>query len=150
MTSQPHEPQRFIAYYCVILLLSLAAQGLGLLAGSIMNVKFTLILGSFFICPFVLFSGFFISIKDASYIWHWIFHVSFIKHALDGSLQAIFGGDRGKLECEADYCHYRWPYKFLESLGISDSIPNVMTKLIVFALIFRAIAFFIMWVRLKR
>lgn len=150
MTSQPLEPYRFIAYYCVILFVSIAAQGLGLLAGSILNVKFTLILGSFFICPFVLFSGFFISMKDASYVWHWIFQVSFIKHALDGSLQAIFGGDRPKMHCDAGYCHYRWPYKFLESLGISDSIQNCMTKLIVFALISRTIAFFIMWVRLKR
>lgn len=149
MTNQPAELYRFSSYYSVILILSLAAQGLGLIAGSLMNVKCTLILGSFFICPFVLFSNFFVQMRDTSEIWHWIFETSFIKHALDGSMQTIFGWDREKLACEAEYCFYRWPYKFLNDMGITNSFSSVILKLITFALIFRFIAFVIMFYRLR-
>lgn len=150
MTNQPLELYRFGAYFIVILILSFAAQGLGMIAGSLMNVKFTLILGSFFICPFVLFSNFFIQVKDTHVVWHWLFEVSFIKHALTGCMQAIFGFNRKKMQCNAEYCHYRWPEKFLEAVGITDSYSNVIVKLITFAFAFRIIAFVIMWYRLKR
>lgn len=145
------EMDRFCAYFIVILLLSLAAQGLGLIAGSILNVKFTLILGSFFICPFVLFSNFFVQMRDTHIAWHWLFELSFIKHALEGSMQAILGNDREKMKCDiVEYCHYRWPHKFLETLEISDSLPSVIIKLVLFAFVFRSVAFVIMWVRLNR
>lgn len=149
LTNQPMEVYRFGAYYITILLLSFAAQGLGLISGSITNVKFTLILGSFFICPFVLFSNFFIQLKDTSVIFHWIFETSFIKHALTGSLVAIFGFDRQKMDCLAKICHYRWPQKFLESLEISDDFTNVLIKLSFFVVIFHTVAFFIIRCRLK-
>lgn len=150
MTNQPLELYRFCAYYIVILILSFAAQGLGLIAGSLMNVKFTLILGSFFICPFVLFSNFFIHMKDTHAAWHFMFEVSFIKHALEGSMLAIFGFDRAKMKCDAEYCHYRWPDKFLDAVGITDSYSSVILKLVTFAFVFRVVAFVIMWYRLKR
>lgn len=149
MTNQPVEFCRFSAYYTVILVLSLAAQGLGLIAGALMNVKCTLILGSFFICPFVLFSNFFVHAKDTTEIWHWLFETSFIKHALDGSMQTILGWDRQRLTCEAEYCLYRWPYKFLNDMGITGSFSSVIFKLVTFALIFRGIAFVIMFYRLR-
>lgn len=149
MTNQPLELYRFCAYYSVIILLSVTSQGLGLIAGSLMNVKFTLILGSFFICPFVLFSNFFVQVKDTAPIWHWLFEISYIKHALEGSVQAIFGFNRDKMNCDNEYCLYRWPNKFMDSVGITDSYSNVILKLVSFAFIFRIIAFVIMWYRLK-
>lgn len=149
MTHQPLELSRFVLYYIVILLLSFCAQGLGLVSGSLMNVKFTLILGSFFLCPFVLFSNFFIQMRDTQLFWHWMFEFSFIKHALDGSMLAILGNDREKLECRADFCAFQLPSKFLDYLGIAESLPASMLKLAIFALVFRAIAFASMWYRLK-
>lgn len=149
MTSQPLELYRFSAYYITILLLSFVSQGLGMISGSLMNVKFTLILGSFFICPFVLFSNFFVQLKDTASIFHWIFEVSFIKHALTGSLIAIFGFERLKMDCQSEMCFYRWPQKFMDSLGVSDTFLSVIVKLVTFAFVFRVIAFVIMWRRLK-
>lgn len=149
MTNQPAEPYRFGAYYVTIILLSFSAQGLGLIAGSMLNVKFTLILGAYFICPFVLFSNFFVQVKDVDPIWNWCFQGSFIKHAFEGSMLSIFGFDREKMSCDADYCMYRWPQKFLDSVGITDSFPNVTIKLIAFVFVFRVVAFIIMWCRLR-
>jgi ATP-binding cassette, subfamily G (WHITE), member 1 len=149
LTNQPMEIYRFGLYYITILITCFAAQSLGLISGSLMNVKFTLILGSFFICPFVLFSNFFVQLKDTAAVFHWIFELSFIKHALTGSLIAIFGLERLKMDCQAEICYYRSPQKFMESLGISDTFLSVVIKLTAFVVVFRAIAFVIMWKRLK-
>jgi ABC-2 type transporter len=149
MTSQPLMLSRFMLYYIVTLLLSFSAQGLGLLSGSLLNVKYTLILGSFFLCPPVLFSNFFVQMKDTHIIWHWMFELSFIKHALDGSIQAILGNDREKLECSAVFCPFELPQKFIDYLGIGASLQVSMLKLIVFAFVFRVIAFTSIHYRLK-
>lgn len=150
MTGQPMEGFRLGGYLLIIILQSFAAQGLGLIAGSIMNVKFSLILGSFFMCPFVLFSNFFINIKDAHSIFHILFNLSFIKYAFDGTMLSIFGFDREKMNCDAVYCQWRWPQKFLDFLHIHDDFYSIIIKLILFILVFRAIAFTIMYMRLKR
>lgn len=150
MTDQPFEFYRFFLYFIIIMLLSFASQGLGLIAGSMLNVKFTLILGSFFMCPFVLFSNFFIHMKDSEKMFHILFDLSFIKYAFDGSMLSIFGFNRGKLKCDATYCHFRWPEKFLNFLQVSDNYHSILIKLLIFTFVFRIIAFTIMYIRLKR
>lgn len=86
MTSQPLEIFRFTCFFSVNLLVCFVAQGLGLLCGSIFNVKYGCILGNFFICPFLIFSGFFVQMKHAHHFTHWLFHISFLKYALEGKL----------------------------------------------------------------
>lgn len=149
MTNQPMEGFRFVAFYCIVLLLSFSAQGLGLLAGSMLNVKLTLILGSFFLCPFVLFSNFFLHMKDARPVFQWLFQGSFIKYALDGLMTAIFGYNRDKMKCSVNYCHYRWPHKFLESLEVNETLYTVIIKLLAFVIVFRILSFVIMKHRLR-
>lgn len=150
MTDQPFELFRFVAYFTIILLLSFTAQGLGLIAGSIPNVKFTLIIGSFFMFPFVLFSNFFVHMKDCQKKFHILFNLSFIKYAFDGSMLSIFGFNREKMLCDAPYCHFRWPQKFLNFLQIDDNYYLILVKLSVFVVVFRLIAFIVMYMRLKR
>lgn len=149
MTDQPAEWFRFFAYFSVILLLSFAAQGLGMISGSMLNVKFTLILGSFFLCPFVLFSNFFILMKDSEKIFHILFNLSYIKYAFEGSMQAIFGFDRKKMSCSEFFCHDASPQKFLDTLEVNENFYAILMKLLIFTLTFRLVAFSIMYVRLK-
>lgn len=84
MTSQPYEMFRFAGFFLVNLLLCFVAQGLGLLVGSIFNVKYGVFFGNLFICPFVVFSGFFVQMKHAPELLHWLFQISFMKYALEG------------------------------------------------------------------
>lgn len=150
MTSQPPEILRFSQYLAIIFFLSLAAQGLGLISGSVLNVKYTLIIGSFLMFPFVLFSNFFIQEKDSHPFWHWLFECSFIKQAFDGSVQAIFGNNRTKMICSTNFCIYSLPSKFIKSLGIEEHFLGFyLLKLFSFILIFRVIAFILMSIKIK-
>lgn len=149
MTNQPVEALRFSLFFLISVLVGFTSQGLGLLSGSMANIQHTLIIAAGGIFFFTMFSGFFVLMKDTSYGWHWLFYSSFLKHALDGGLLAIFGFNRPKLECDAVYCHYRWPHKFLETLGVETSFTDALVVIIFSLFLFRTIAFFVIKYRLK-
>lgn len=76
--------------------------------------------------------------------------MSFVKHAMHAGTVAILGWNRAKFDCDtSDYCHYRSPQKFLESLGIQDELVKEMNWLLLFLVFFRVAAFCIMNYRLK-
>lgn len=145
LTDQKLELFRFCAYLAVNLLVCFVAQGLGLLAGSIFNIKWGAIFGPFFICPFLIFSGFFVQMKHAHAAMHWLFQISFLKYALQGilwltfniliqlitisfcisgSVYSILGFNREKLDCDAIYCHYRIPNQFIKDIGMLECSKN--------------------------
>jgi ABC-type multidrug transport system permease subunit len=150
MTNQPMEIMRFSMFFLISVLVGFTSQGLGLLSSSMANIQYTLIIAAGGIFIFTMFSGFFVLMKDTSYGWHWLFYSSFLKHGLDGGFHAILGFNRTKLECEADYCHYRWPKKFLETLGIESANFAEAVGVIVFSLLlFRVLLYFVIKYRLK-
>lgn len=149
MTNQPLELMRFALFFLNSVLVGFTSQGLGLLSGSITNIQHTLIIASGAIFMFTLFSGFFVLMKDTSYGWHWLFYSSFLKHSLDAGFLAIFGFNRAKLECSAMYCHFRWPHKFLETLGVNSTFTDALIVIIFSLFLFRIAAFFVIKHRLK-
>lgn len=149
MTNQPNELFRFSLFFLISVLVGYTSQGLGILSGSMTNIQRTVIIAAGVIMYPVVFSGFFVLLKDTSYYWHWLFYGSYLKHALDGAFLAIFGFNRPKLDCVADYCHFRWPKKFLESLGVESSLDVALPVIILSLLLFRVLAFMIIKYRLK-
>uniref|UniRef100_A0A8D8P3I1 ATP-binding cassette sub-family G member 4 n=1 Tax=Culex pipiens TaxID=7175 RepID=A0A8D8P3I1_CULPI len=150
MTAQPPEPYRMGLFTLICLMVAWVAQGLGLLVASLFNVKNGAIFGPFFICPFLIFSGFFIHLNDAHPWMHWLFHVSFLKYALQGATVAIFGYDRPKLDCDETYCHFVLPKKFLQEIDMvrADFVEAVIALLVIF-FVFRVAAFYVMQYRLR-
>jgi len=125
LTGQPLELFRFMGFFVINLLVTLVAQGVGHLCGSIFNVTLGAIVGPFFICPFLIFSGFFVQLKHAHALLHWLFHISFLKYGLEGGVYAILGFDRERLVCDANeselfYCHYQVPKTFIRDIGMME------------------------------
>lgn len=109
------------------------------------------IFGPFVIAPFLVFSGFFLRFADAHPSLHWLFQISYLKHALEGASLAIFGYDRPKMDCERIYCQYRIPKKFMKLIDMHNGdMTTVAIVLIVICLTLRIIAFFIMSFRIKK
>lgn len=109
------------------------------------------IFGSFFIAPFMIFSGFFIRMVDAAPMLHWLFHISFLKYALEGTALAIFGFDRPKMECRELFCMYRLPKKFLKMQNLHNG-DFLTAGIVLFSMVvlLRIMSFFMMNFRLKR
>lgn len=63
----------------------------------------------------------------------------------------ILGYNRSKLNCdETFYCHYQRPQKFLQDLGVDDEVTyEAVVTLLVYLILFRLVAFFMIKYRLK-
>lgn len=108
------------------------------------------IFGPFFISPFLIFSGFFVQMRDVHELMHWLFHISFLKYALEGSSLAIFGYERSKLDCNEIFCQYVRPNRFLQVIGMEDGSYLFATAALTFIFVMlRLISFYIMSYRLR-
>ncbi|EDW25468.1 GL26409 [Drosophila persimilis] len=150
MTHQPMELWRFGLFFLIVFLTALVAQSIGLAVGAALSLKMGSILGPFFICPFLQFSGFFLMEKDAPVYMRWMFDISFLKYSLDGAMMAIFGYDRERLDCQEIYCHMTRPKYILKNLDMADANYEFAIIFLFCLFVFlRIIAFYIMSFRLR-
>jgi ATP-binding cassette, subfamily G (WHITE), member 1 len=99
----------------------------------------------------ILFGGFMVTRQDASVWFHWAFDICFAKYAGDSSIATILGYNRSKLNCDDEfYCHFQRPDKFLETIGVGDTVTELsMAILIGYLILFRLVAFFMIDYRLR-
>lgn len=150
MTQQPLELWRFGMFFLIVFVTALVSQSIGLAVGAALSLKLGSILGPFFICPFLQFSGFFLMEKDAPVFLRWMFDISFLKYSLEGATMAIFGYDREPLACNELYCHLRHPQFILKSLDMANGNYTLALIFLFGVLVFlRILAFYIMSFRLR-
>lgn len=67
----------------------------------------------------MMFAGFGVTLRDMPRYLYPGTYISYLRYGLEGMVGAIYGGNRPILECElADYCHYRYPQKFLSEISM--------------------------------
>ncbi|CAB3376238.1 Hypothetical predicted protein [Cloeon dipterum] len=150
LSAQPYEAMRFFMFSGMGLLVSFVAQSMGQMVGAGLSVENGVFFGPLTNLPCTIFSGFFIHMKDAPKAMHWLFHTSYLKYGLEGMMLAVYGYERKKMACEADYCHFRMPSKFLEALGMDGGYywldAGVLLALLV---LMRLATYFVLKWRLK-
>ncbi|KAK9730384.1 ABC-2 type transporter [Popillia japonica] len=150
MTAQPVELLRIFLFFNMCILISAVAQSLGLLVGALMDLKNGVIFGPFFLLPFTIFSGFFVQLYDVHPYMRWIFHISYIKYGFEGLMLAIFGYDREKMPCNADYCNYHYPRIFLEDVDMADAVYSYSAIFLLGLIVFlRVLAFIALYLRIQ-
>lgn len=79
-----------------------------------------------------MFAGFGVSIRDLPPYLHWGSYVSYLRYGLEGVVAAVYGLNRGIIECPDDkYCHYKYPKKFLEDVAVrADQFDNDVLALL--------------------
>ncbi|KAL9923077.1 ATP-binding cassette subfamily G member 4 isoform 1-T2 [Glossina fuscipes fuscipes] len=150
LTDQPAELFRLVLFCTIVFLTALVGQSIGLAIGASLNIKIAAILGPFLLCPFLMFSGFFLQEKDTSRALKWLFKISFLKYSFDGSVLSIFGFERSHLPCKDIYCHYSRPRSLLKDVDMLGA--NYLTSAIFLIFIFlslRILSFYIMSFRLR-
>ncbi|XP_019870033.1 ATP-binding cassette sub-family G member 1 [Aethina tumida] len=152
LTQQPYEIQRILSYIFICILISLVAQSFGLLIGACMDIKNGVIFGPLCFLPFTIFSGFFVQLHDAHPYMRWLFHISYLRYGFEGLVLSVLE-NRDKLPCNADYCHFVYPNKFLEDMDMQDShysIAVIFLLSLFFAIRLAAYFALIIKVRMKR
>ncbi|CAH0561473.1 unnamed protein product [Brassicogethes aeneus] len=140
LTMQPYEATRLMSFIFMCILISLVAQSFGLLIGASMDIKNGVIFGPLCFLPFTIFSGFFVQEHDAHPYLRWLFHISYLRYGFEGLVLSVLGYDRGKLPCNAEYCHFVYPDKFLTDMDMEESHYSTAVIFLVSLFLFLRIA----------
>lgn len=98
----------------------------------------------------MMFSGFGVNLRDIPKYLEWGTHVSFLRYALEGYVEAVYGFNRRVFSCYIDYCHYRYPTKFLKDVAM-DHIDVIFTieMLVLTLLLTRTIGYIALWWKVR-
>ncbi|XP_050308153.1 ATP-binding cassette sub-family G member 4 [Anthonomus grandis grandis] len=151
ITDQPLDPTRFFMFLLIAVLTALVSQSFGLLVGAAFNIESGVFLGPISTIPMVLFSGFFAKLQDIPFYFQWLPYLSYVKYSFEGTMVAIYGLDRPKLSCTADYCHFKYPKSFLEEMSFKGDMMTYFIDIAVLSGLFvflRILAFFVLRIKL--
>nr|QBM06376.1 ATP-binding cassette sub-family G member 1-like isoform X3 [Daphnia magna] len=121
MSNQPMCANRFFMLLTIMICMALVGQGIGLFFGAAFDVPMASYFAPISCIPFLLVSGFMIQVNAIPPYLRWIAHINFLHYSFEGSMLSIYGGDHPPLSCFEDYCHFRYPIKFLEQFNLTHS-----------------------------
>ncbi|KAG5876273.1 hypothetical protein JTB14_013010 [Gonioctena quinquepunctata] len=151
ITSQPLDATRFGMVLGASILTALVSQSFGLLVGAAFNLEGGVFLGPIATIPMVLFSGFFANLEDIPYYIKWLPYMSYLKYGFEANMIAIYGLGRKKLECNAEYCPFKYPKTFLDTMSMKDDMRTYLIDISVLIGIFmllRICIYFVLRIKL--
>ena len=72
--------------------------------------------------PLVIFSGFFLNLRDVPKWLRWLTDVSYFRYAFEGLVLSVYGYNRPNLKCSEVYCYFKSPLKFLQEFEMADAV----------------------------
>jgi ABC-type multidrug transport system permease subunit len=72
--------------------------------------------------PLVLFSGFFLNLRDVPKWLRWLTDVSYFRYAFEGMVLSVYGYNRPDLECSEVDCYFKSPLKYLQEFEMADGV----------------------------
>jgi len=118
LTGQLMVWDRYLMFLLVSVTLTILAQTIGSAFGVVFHPQLAIFLVASCTMPMFLISGFFIHLNDLSPYMKWLSYFSIFRYSLEAAAMTVFGFDRGLLDCNEAYCHFRRPKKFLEEMGL--------------------------------
>ncbi|XP_030384180.1 ATP-binding cassette sub-family G member 4 isoform X2 [Scaptodrosophila lebanonensis] len=118
MTGQPPELSRFLMCWAVCIITTFIGHFIGVIAGSLLDMQMSIFIVPASTIPLMLFSGFFIRMRELSWFLRPICDISFFRYIFEGLMRAIYGYDRGHLSCQSEYCHFKSGKQFLKDIDM--------------------------------
>lgn len=138
MTGQPPEFSRFVMFWIISVLTAFIGHFIGVICGTVFSMQLAIFIVPSISIPFLLFSGFFIRMRELSWFLRPICDISFFRYIFEGLMRSIYGYERGELPCHTQFCYYRFSEQFLrdfDMLGYKISVDVVALTLILMLLL---------------
>ncbi|XP_055625874.1 ATP-binding cassette subfamily G member 4 [Toxorhynchites rutilus septentrionalis] len=118
----PAELHRYTLFMIVGMIVSLCAEGFGLLIGATFNVMNGSAIGPLTIAPFLGLAiyGFDFAAQVPT-VMHWLMRISFIRSGVVAVVLVVFGYNRQRLDCNEIYCHFDDPKVLLNYIRVHDT-----------------------------
>ncbi|XP_053961340.1 ATP-binding cassette sub-family G member 1 [Anastrepha ludens] len=122
MTEQPYEIERYVKFLLSAVVVTICADGFGVLIGTILNPTNGTFFGAVLSSFMLIFSGFLILLTHMSRFMRMLSYFSPIRYALEGMVLAIYSNNRGNIVCPIDvmYCHFKNANTVLRSFGMEN------------------------------
>ncbi|EFX86592.1 ABC protein, subfamily ABCG [Daphnia pulex] len=121
MSNQPLCIGSFSMLLGILISMALVGQGIGLFFGAAFDIPVASYFAPISCIPFLLVSGFVLKFNAIPTYLSWITYLSFLHYGFEGSMLSLYTVDRPPLGCYQDYCHFRYPIKFLEQFDLTNS-----------------------------
>lgn len=138
MTAQPPEFNRFVMFWSVSVLTTFIGHFIGVICGTMFSMQLAIFIVPSISIPFLLFSGFFIRMRELSWFLRPICDISFFRYIFEGLMRSIYGYGRADLPCHQDFCFFKASELFLKDfdmLGDKISWDIVALTLILMVLL---------------
>ncbi|GLV37364.1 uncharacterized protein CBL_10669 [Carabus blaptoides fortunei] len=145
ISGQPMEIIRFSMFLAISILTVFVAQSFGLMIGAVFDVVNGTFLGPTLSVPMMMFAGFGVTLRDLPSYLHWGSYISYLRYGLEGFVGAIYGMNRPILHCPVNYCHYKYPDKFLDEIAMAgDQFWNDIIALLIILFALRTVAYYLL------
>ncbi len=71
--------------------------------------------------PVLLFSGFFVNFDTIPSYMQWMTYISFARYSWEGTIVAIYGNNRGSLNCDKPRCIFKSSKEVLEAMDVNEN-----------------------------
>ena len=106
--------------------------------------------GPVVVASFLLFSGFFLSVRAIPQYMRWASHLSFLKYCFEGTLFCLYGYNRSDLLCDQPFCQFKDPDKFLKELDLEENVYWMdFWALVLYNVVLRVAAYYVIRWKLR-
>nr|XP_022913355.1 ATP-binding cassette sub-family G member 1-like isoform X1 [Onthophagus taurus] len=144
LSAQPAEANRFFMFVLICCLISISAEGMGTVLGTVVNPVNGTFIGAVSCAVMIVVGGFLCFYPHMPKVFYIMSYFSYISYGTEAFMQIIYGFDRPALPCPSEeiYCHYRVPQRLLKEMGMDKPTfwENVLS-LCIFVVVFRVMAF---------
>ncbi|XP_049868332.1 ATP-binding cassette sub-family G member 1-like isoform X2 [Pectinophora gossypiella] len=150
LTSQPLDLHRMGLAWVICILITILAQTFGLVVGAACGVKLGLFVIPAANIPMLMFSEFFIPYHEMPIYLRPFATISYFRYGFDALLQTVYGFGRDKLTCNAAYCMFKIPGRYLDYLGLPQNYLQDIWALLIWIGLLQIALIFILAIRVYK
>ncbi|TMW51269.1 hypothetical protein DOY81_003655 [Sarcophaga bullata] len=145
MTDQPMEFERYVKMILTGMVITICADGLGILVGTLFNPVNGTFIGAIISCFMLMFSGFLILLVHMSNIMRIASYISPLRYGLENMILSMYSNNRADTICPDNvlYCHFKNAATVLKTVGMeTDNYTMNLCILILQLLFYKCLAYF--------